>query len=268
MRLNALVFCAGAGSLATEIAAARLLAPYYGSSTVVWANVIGLVLASLSLSLRLRHVMEVRHPSFMARSTSARRRHGVATVFADSDDYPSFADVTGDFVYARLMRCEPTCDTGYPAPSIAAWAERARTWRTGGEATDLPRVEAAAAPAAARDVFMFFISGAKERAPAAAVATLAALGLSPPADRPPRARLVERAKEKAPSACAGGAFQRRVSSLCAAIAAEQEGGDGEDDEDDEQDLGDAGGAGSDAAETEQRRDQCDHEEHNGIVKHG
>ena len=126
--------------------------------------------------------MEVRHPSFMATEyIELARSHGVATVFADSDDYPSFADVTGDFVYARLMRCEPTCDTGYPAPSIAAWAERARTWRTGGGAAGLPRVEAAVAPAAPRDVFMFFISGAKERAPAAAVATLAALGLSPPA---------------------------------------------------------------------------------------
>jgi uncharacterized protein YecE (DUF72 family) len=134
-------------------------------------------------STPLRHVMEVRHPSFMAAEYIAlARRHGVATVFADSDDYPSFADVTGDFVYARLMRCESACETGYPAPAIAAWAERARTWRAGGEAAGLPRVEAAAAPTAARDVFMFFISGAKERAPAAAVATLAALGLSPPAD--------------------------------------------------------------------------------------
>jgi uncharacterized protein YecE (DUF72 family) len=133
-------------------------------------------------STPLRHVMEVRHPSFMAAEYIAlARRHGVATVFADSDEYPSFADVTGDLVYARLMRCESSCETGYPAATIAAWAERARAWRAGAEAAELPRVGAAAAPAAARDVFLFFISGAKERAPAAAVATLAALGLSPSA---------------------------------------------------------------------------------------
>ena len=133
-------------------------------------------------STPLRHVMEVRHPSFKAPEYIAlARRHGVATVFADSDEYPSFADVTGDLVYARLMRCESSCETGYPAATIAAWAERARAWRAGAEAAELPRVGAAAAPAAARDVFLFFISGAKERAPAAAVATLAALGLSPSA---------------------------------------------------------------------------------------
>ena len=132
-------------------------------------------------SVPLRHVMEVRHPSFMVPEYIAlARRHGVATVFADSDDYPSFADVTGDFVYARLMRCESACTTGYPSPAIADWSERARTWRAGGEASGLPRVDAPGTSAPPRDVFMFFISGAKERAPAAAVATLAALGMSPP----------------------------------------------------------------------------------------
>ena len=134
-------------------------------------------------TLRLRHAIEVRHASFRcAEFVAIARRHGVATVFADTDEYPSFADPTGDFVYARLMRCASACVTGYPSESLAAWAERARLWSAGGEPDALPRVAPALEPApgsGARDVFVFFISGAKERAPAAAVALLDALALPP-----------------------------------------------------------------------------------------
>ena len=124
--------------------------------------------------LRLRHVVDARHPSFMSPEYLAlARRHGVATVFADSDEYPSFADLTGAFVYARLMRTQPEIATGYPPKALDGWVERARLWLAGGEPDDLPRVEAQPSKrGAARDVFLFFISGAKERAPAAAVALL------------------------------------------------------------------------------------------------
>jgi len=123
--------------------------------------------------LPLRHVMDVRHPSFMVPEYLAlARRHGVASVFTDSDDYPSFADLSTDFVYARLMRSQARLKAGYAPSALDEWAARATQWAAGDEPADLPRVEAKAAARKPRDVFVYFISAAKERNPAAAKALI------------------------------------------------------------------------------------------------
>jgi len=120
----------------------------------------------------LRHALEVRDASFADPAYVAlARNHNVATDFTDSPEYPSFADVTGDFVYARLRCSEAKQTTGYAPATLDAWARRAREWARGSEPDDLPRV-APPSNARERDVFVYFINGAKERAPAAAMALL------------------------------------------------------------------------------------------------
>ena len=110
----------------------------------------------------LRHVLDARHESFNCEAyLDLARRHGVATVHADSDKYPAIADPHSDIAYLRLMRTEPQLATGYPEAALQAWATGARAWIDQG-----PR----------KEVFMYFISGAKERAPAAAMEMLRLLG--------------------------------------------------------------------------------------------
>ena len=121
----------------------------------------------------LRHVLDVRDPGVVdAGFLALARRRGIAFVFTDSTDHPSFADTTADFVYARLMRARADVATGYRASELAAWARRARTWADGGEPDDLPRIAPPVPGGKRRDVFIFFISAAKERNPAAAMALI------------------------------------------------------------------------------------------------
>jgi uncharacterized protein YecE (DUF72 family) len=129
--------------------------------------------------LPLRHVLEPRHASFAcADYMRLARDYGVATVCTDSPDYPNIADVTSDFVYARLMRAEASEPTGYPPAQLDAWARRAATWARGASPADLPVIGAAPPAAAPRDVYVYFIAAAKARNPAAALGLIERL---PPA---------------------------------------------------------------------------------------
>ena len=60
--LGLLVFVVGSASLGAEIAAARLMAPFFGASTIVWANVIGVVLVSLAVGYWFGGRFADRHP--------------------------------------------------------------------------------------------------------------------------------------------------------------------------------------------------------------
>jgi len=62
-RIYALTFVAGSASLGGEIAAARLLAPWFGDSTLIWANTIGVVLVALSVGYWLGGRLADRDPT-------------------------------------------------------------------------------------------------------------------------------------------------------------------------------------------------------------
>src|SRR3546814_14544803 len=98
----------------------------------------------------LRHALEPRHESFDDPAFfDLARKAGVAVVFADSPKYPCFAEQTGPFTYARLQDTREDVATGYEEAALDAWAEKARGWAVVG-----------------REVFVFFIAGAKVRSPA------------------------------------------------------------------------------------------------------
>ncbi|MEO7937169.1 MAG: DUF72 domain-containing protein [Burkholderiaceae bacterium] len=124
-------------------------------------------------SHRLRHVVDVRHPSFMVPEFVALlRQYHCASVFTDSPNFPSFADLTTPLVYARLMDAQMRFKAGYAPKALDQWARTARDWARGETPATLPRITLRDVPAARRDVLVFFINGAKERAPAAAMALL------------------------------------------------------------------------------------------------
>src|SRR4051794_24153490 len=106
----------------------------------------------------LRHALEVRHASFDCEEFVAlAREHQVAVVEAGDSEYPRIEARTAPFSYLRLMGTKASAPKGYAPAALARWQERAQTLARDG------------------DVFLYFISGAKERNPQAARALIAAL---------------------------------------------------------------------------------------------
>ncbi len=124
--------------------------------------------------VRLRHALEVRNPSFVVPEFVAlARKYNAAIVYADHATYPAIADVTGDFVYARLQTGRDDNPDCYTDKALDEWTERARLWAEGRVPADLPRADPAAeAPVKPRDVFVYFITEGKVRAPFGAMALM------------------------------------------------------------------------------------------------
>ena len=106
----------------------------------------------------LRHALEVRHASFDCDEFVALvRDHQVAVVEAGDSAYPRIQARSAPFSYLRVMGTKASAPKGYAPAALARWRERAQTLARDG------------------DVFLYFISGAKERNPQAARALLADL---------------------------------------------------------------------------------------------
>ncbi len=126
--------------------------------------------------ITLRHALEVRHESFKCREFVAlARAAGVAIAIADHESYPEMADLTADFVYARLQQAKEAEPAGYSPAALDRWAEVARGWAKGESPGGLDYVGDAPAPKTPRETFVYFIAGDKVRNPAAAEALTARL---------------------------------------------------------------------------------------------
>src|SRR3546814_12794724 len=100
------------------------------------------------------------------------REAGVAVVFADKPKYPPIADITTDFVYARLQDAREEEAEGYSPQALDRWVSVTRAWSEGESPAGLNYVSGEPANRIRCNVFLFMINGAKARAPAAAQAFL------------------------------------------------------------------------------------------------
>lgn len=90
---------------------------------------------------RIRHAFEFRHPEMLtAGILRMLRAHGVALVFShNGGEWPYVEELTAGFVYIRLHGAPRTYLSLY-GDSFTGWADRVRTWASGGEPPDAVRI--------------------------------------------------------------------------------------------------------------------------------
>ncbi len=122
---------------------------------------------------KLRHAVEVRHESFAcAEFVKLAASHKVAIAVEGDSRFPIIADATADFIYARIMGTGENEALGYGKKALDLWAKRARQWAKGEGAEGLPMQLPFKPRKSGRDVFLYVISGHKEKNPAAAMALI------------------------------------------------------------------------------------------------
>lgn len=122
--------------------------------------------------LPLRHALEIGHESFAcAEFVDLCRTAGVAIVWCEQESRVRIADRTADFAYLRCKNLVSAEPTGYPPGGIERIAALCCAWAAGEAPEGLPYAgDPADSRARGGEVFAFMINGAKERAPAAAMA--------------------------------------------------------------------------------------------------
>ena len=129
-------------------------------------RVAGRALTESGKRRKLRHAIEIRHPSFLDPGfIGVLRRHGVALVFADAPGWPYTEDVTADFIYIRLHGATERYASGYDGAALDWWAARIKTWAAGGQPNDAKLVDPQTPNRRPRDVYVYFDNDAKVRAP-------------------------------------------------------------------------------------------------------
>ena len=120
---------------------------------------------------RIRHVLEIRHESFLQEETvRIARDHGVALCFSHSAEWPYIEEITAGFVYLRLHGPRKLYASHYDEEELQGWAERIDTWRNGDEPADAARITNRKPPERnRRDVYVYFDNTAHGYAPADAV---------------------------------------------------------------------------------------------------